>query len=196
MADIADCGASAAPKPPTPDEQKKKDQRSMKSLEEPYKQSYICSASPSSARIVTDASDTNAARPTQHDDSNNNNDDDNFNIFLCICFPCICTYYIVWPIVSIIMGTISAIIIGPITALLIFGITVVWTPWHIGKMLYVTVTTNECFHRRQYLDPVLRWMVFMLVPIAHFFFLFLIPFDRNCWDFLLHRCLHWHHFRT
>lgn len=43
-------------------------------------------------------------------------------------------------------------------------------------MFYVTATTNKCFRQHQYFDPVLRWMVFLLVPVPHLLWLFLIPF--------------------
>ena len=73
----------------------------------------------------------------------------------------------VWPIVSIILGLIIGSIFGVLMTVLVFIYTAIRTPMHIVKMMYVTATTDECFKRRLNFDPLLRIVVFCLVPIVH-----------------------------
>jgi len=76
-------------------------------------------------------------------------------------------YIMIWPIVSILMGLLGGTSFGILITFLIFVITLIRTPMHMVKMLYVTATTQECFKHCQYFDPLLRVVVFLLVPVVH-----------------------------
>merc|ERR1719491_2889708 len=82
------------------------------------------------------------------------------NIFHALCL-------MIWPIVSILLGLLGGTLFGVLITFFIFVITLVRTPMHMVKMLYVTATTQNCFKRCQYFDPFLRVTVFLLVPLVH-----------------------------
>jgi hypothetical protein len=76
-----------------------------------------------------------------------------------------------WPIVSLVLGLVGGLGFSIVITLVVFFITLVRTPMHIAKMMYVTATTQDCFKQCRYFDPFLRVGVFLLVPIPHLLWL-------------------------
>jgi len=73
-----------------------------------------------------------------------------------------------WPMVSIVLGLITGTVFGLMMTVLVFTYTLIRTPLHATKMMYVTATTTtECFQPYHYLDPFLRIAVLLLVPLVH-----------------------------
>lgn len=78
-----------------------------------------------------------------------------------------CLFHMIWPVISILVGLVVGLIGGMVLTLLLSGITLIRTPMHMVKTMYVTATTQVCFKRCQYFDPLLRIVVFFLVPLPH-----------------------------
>jgi len=78
-------------------------------------------------------------------------------------------WLLIGPIVSIVLGLITGTVFGLLMTVLVCTYTLVRTPLHIAKMMYVTATTTEeCFRPYpHYLDPILRIAVLLLVPLVH-----------------------------
>ena len=92
----------------------------------------------------------------------------------CIAAPFRIVWLLLWPILSILLGTIAGTLLSAVATLAVFLITLVRTPMHIFKMLHVTATTKECFAGGMCMPLVMRLAVFLCVPVVHLLFLGLI----------------------
>lgn len=82
-----------------------------------------------------------------------------------------CLFLMIWPIISMVLGLVAGLVTGTILTLVVFVFTLVRTPLHIAKTMRVTATTRRVFQPCRYFDPLLRVLVFCLVPIPHLLWL-------------------------
>jgi hypothetical protein len=73
------------------------------------------------------------------------------------------------PIISVLVGIGVGCFLSLCMTLFIFLFTLVRTPMHIGKMLYVTAKNEEYFHG--HFSTIMRTLVFSSVPFVHVLFL-------------------------
>mmetsp|Transcript_19301 Transcript_19301/g.22985 ORF Transcript_19301/g.22985 Transcript_19301/m.22985 type:complete len:664 (+) Transcript_19301:76-2067(+) len=88
------------------------------------------------------------------------------------CLPIWFIWQFVWPIPSLLLGIATGSLFGLLITAIVFLLTLVRTPMHICKMLYVTATTDKCFPG--YLSMFMRISVFLLVPLPHMLWLLFV----------------------
>lgn len=88
----------------------------------------------------------------------------------CIAAPFKFIWLVLWPIFSVLLGIIFGCVVSVLITSVVFLLTLLRTPMHLAKMLYVTATTEECFSGG-YLSGISRLVVFLLVPLMHLLFL-------------------------
>lgn len=76
-----------------------------------------------------------------------------------------------WPLLSILFGILSGTVVGAGATVIVFLVTLVRTPLHIGKMLWVAATTQDVFQGQCYNRFILRFVVLLCVPVMHVVFL-------------------------
>ena len=89
---------------------------------------------------------------------------------------CECLFRLIWPIVAVLVGLTIGPLLGLASTILVIAITVSRAPLAMLKAMMVTsTTTTEMLIAGQALDPLMRVLVFVVMPIPHLLWIVLSP---------------------